>query len=101
MFDNEDKLCGWRNVATGEEKGPVLFYSKEEKEHLIEKAYSCVVVFEQDFFSLVKQRGKFSLTEPYLDLAAEHTILGYDHSGDKLVDVGKPESMAVAEANFK
>jgi len=58
-------------------------------------------VFEQCFFSLVKQTGKFSLTEPYLDLAAEHTILGYDHSGDKLVDVGKPESVAVAEANFQ
>lgn len=100
LFDDEDKLCGWRNVTTGEEKGPVLSYTEEEKKLLVEKAYSCVVVFEQRFFSLVKQSGKFSLTEPYLDLAAEHTILGYDHSGDKLVDVGKPESVAVAEANF-
>ncbi|HLO39050.1 MAG TPA: hypothetical protein VK173_11180, partial [Lacibacter sp.] len=68
---------------------------------LVEKAYSCVVVFEQRFFSLIRQSGKFSLTEPYLDLASEHTILGYDHSGDRLVDVGKPESVVVAEANFK
>ena len=101
LFDDADHLCGWRNVTTGEEKGPVLSYTQEEKKKLIEKAYSCVVVFEQRFFSLVKQTGKFSLTEPYLDLAAEHTILGYDHSGDVLVDVGRPESVAVAEANFK
>lgn len=101
LFDESDKLCGWRNVSTVEEKGPVLTYTEEEKKKLIEKAYSCVVVFEQRFFSLVKQRGKFSLTEPYLDLAAEHTILGYDHSGNKLVDVGKVESVAVAEASFK
>lgn len=101
LFNDEHQLCGWRNVTTGEEKGPVLYYTEEEKKKLLEKAYSCVVVFEQQFFSLVKQRGKFSLTEPYLDLAADHTILGYDHSGDKLVDVGKPESVAVAEANFK
>lgn len=100
LFDEEDKLCGWKNVTTGEEKGPVLFYAEEEKKKLVEKAYSCVVVFEQRFFSLVKQSGKFSLTEPYLDLAAEHTILGYDHSGDKLVDVGKPESVEVAEEYF-
>jgi len=100
LFDETDKLCGWRNVSTGEEKGPVLSYTEEEKQKLIEKAYSCVVVFEQCFFSLVKQTGKFSLTEPYLDLAAEHTILGYDHSGDVLVDVGKPESVAVAQKYF-
>lgn len=101
LFDDEDKLCGWRNVTTGEEKGPVLSYTEEEKKRLVKKAYSCVVVFEQRFFSEMRQTGKFSLTEPYLDLAAEHTILGYDHSGDKLVDVGKPESVAIAEANFR
>jgi MurNAc alpha-1-phosphate uridylyltransferase len=101
LFDESNRLCGWRNVTTGEEKGPVLTYSEEEKKKLLEKAYSCVVVFEQQFFSLIRQSGKFSLTEPYLALAAEHTILGYDHSGDKLVDVGKPESVAVAEANFQ
>ncbi|MFY7841065.1 MAG: sugar phosphate nucleotidyltransferase [Lacibacter sp.] len=101
LFDAHDKLCGWRNISTGEEKGPVLSYTADEKNQLVAKAYSCVVVFEQRFFSLVKQTGKFSLTEPYLDLAAAHTILGYDHSGDVLVDVGKPESVAVAEAYFK
>jgi N-acetyl-alpha-D-muramate 1-phosphate uridylyltransferase len=101
LFDDEDKLCGWRNVTTGEEKGPVLSYTEEEKKTLIEKAYSCVVVFEQRFFSLIRQSGKFSLTEPYLDLAAEYTTLGYDHGGEKLVDVGKPESVAIAEASFQ
>ena len=38
--------------------------------------------------------------DSYLDLAAEHIILGYDHSGDNLVDVGKLESVAVAEKMF-
>jgi NDP-sugar pyrophosphorylase family protein len=101
LFDANDQLCGWRNLTTGEEKGPVLTYTADEKSQLVAKAYSCVVVFEQRFFSLVKQTGKFSLTEPYLDLAATHTILGYDHSGDVLVDVGKPESVAVAEEYFQ
>lgn len=101
LFDANDKLCGWRNLTTGEEKGPVLLYNEDAKQQLVAKAYSCVVVFEQRFFSLVKQTGKFSLTEPYLDLAATHTILGYDHSGDVLVDVGKPESVAVAEEYFR
>jgi len=99
LFDKNNRLCGWRNVKTGEEKGPHLL-NPESARSLIQKAYSCVVVFQPEIFSLIRQQGKFSLTEPYLDLAKDHLILGYDHTGDKLVDVGKPESVAVAEALF-
>ncbi len=94
LFDDHNRLCGWQNNSTGEERISIA------REGLVQKAYSCVVVFEPRVFSLIRQQGKFSLTETYLDLAAEHLILGYDHSGDNLVDVGKPESVAVAEALF-
>lgn len=99
LLDAKNKLCGWRNVKTGEEKGPHLD-TPDRGADLVQKAYSCVVVFQPEIFSLIRQRGKFSLTETYLDLAADHLVLGYDHTGDKLVDVGKPESVAVAEALF-
>jgi len=95
LFDETNRLCGWKNQQTGEEKIAI------QKLNLIAKAYSCVVVYEPKIFSLIKQEGKFSIIDAYLDLAADHTILGYDHSGDHLVDVGKPESVAVAEALFK
>ena len=95
LFDENDRLCGWRNVKTNEEKIAV------NKPNLQQKAYSCVVIFQPEVFSLIKQEGKFSLTETYLDLAKDNLILGYDHSGDKLVDVGKTESLAVAEKLFK
>jgi N-acetyl-alpha-D-muramate 1-phosphate uridylyltransferase len=94
LFDNDNRLCGWKNVQTGERKISI------DKPGLIEKAYSCVVIYEPQIFSLVRQQGKFSIMDTYLDLAAEHVILGYDHSGDNLVDVGKPESVAVAEKLF-
>jgi MurNAc alpha-1-phosphate uridylyltransferase len=94
LFDENDRLCGWRNIKTGEEKISI------DKPALVQKAYSCVVVFQPTVFPLIKQRGKFSLTEAYLDLAKDHRILGYDHSGDKLVDVGKPESVGIAEELF-
>lgn len=100
LFDENNRLWGWRNVSSGEEKGPHLNNSKHSKE-LVQKAYSCVVVFQPEIFSLIRERGKFSLTEPYLDLAADYLILGYDHTGDSLVDVGKPASVAVAEKIFK
>jgi len=94
LFDENNRLCGWRNVKTNEEKIAI------NKPNLVQKAYSCVVVFEPEVFSLIKQTGKFSLTETYLDLAKENIILGYDHSGDKLFDVGKTESVVVAEKYF-
>jgi N-acetyl-alpha-D-muramate 1-phosphate uridylyltransferase len=94
LFDESGRLCGWRNNTTGEEKIPVA------KKNLIAKAYSCVVIFEYDIFEYIPFTGKFSLIDVYLALAADHIIMGYDHSGDRLVDVGKPESVAVAEALF-
>jgi N-acetyl-alpha-D-muramate 1-phosphate uridylyltransferase len=94
LFDDDNRLCGWRNTNTGEEKISIA------KENLKEMAYSCVVIFQPEIFNLIPQRGKFSLVETYLSLAADYPIYGYDHTGDKLVDVGKSESVAVAEKLF-
>jgi N-acetyl-alpha-D-muramate 1-phosphate uridylyltransferase len=94
LFDDSNKLCGWRNNQTGQE---ILSNSST---NLIPKAYSCVAIFNPIVFDVIQQQGKFSLTETYLDIAKTHTILGYEHSGDVLIDVGKPESVAVAESLF-
>ena len=94
LFDENNRLCGWRNKKTGEERISIA------KPGLIEKAYSCVVVFEPEIFSLTPFHGKFSLVDVYLKLASDHLILGYDHTGDRFVDVGKPESIAMAESLF-
>jgi N-acetyl-alpha-D-muramate 1-phosphate uridylyltransferase len=97
LFDENDKLCGWRNATKQEDKISI------HRLNYIEKAYSCVVVFEYDIFRLMKQKGfsgKFSLIDVYLSLAAEQLIMGYDHTGDLLVDVGKPDSIAIAESVF-
>ena len=94
LFDENDRLCGWRNIKTHEEKIAI------GQSSLVHKAYSCVAVFQAQVFSLIRQTGKFSLTETYLDLAKNNLILGYDHSGDKLVDVGKSEMIPIAEKLF-
>ncbi len=116
LFNKDYRLIGWRNNSTGELKmafpspvgeglGSDDYYqtptTASEVRH--EMAYSCVVVFEYEIFQLMKEYGfggKFSLIDVYLKLAPEHLIVGYNHSGDKLVDVGKPESVATAESLF-
>jgi UTP-glucose-1-phosphate uridylyltransferase len=50
---------------------------------------------------IIRQEGKFSIIDAYLDLAKTEPIYVYDHTGDVVVDVGKPESIAKAEAHFK
>lgn len=94
LLDEDMVLCGWRNTKTGEER------IVREGKNLSEWAYSCVVIFEYNVFDLSPFTGKFSLTELYLHLAADHTILGFDHSGDRFVDVGKPDSVQKAEEIF-
>ncbi len=104
LFDENNRLCGWRNTKTGEEKGPHLSSTtRGGSTTLKEKAYSCVVIFEYDIFRIMEENnfsGKFSLIDVYLKLAADHRIMSYDHSGDLLVDVGKPESVAIAASVF-
>lgn len=94
LFDQENRLCGWRNTDSGAERIAV------PKTNLLQKAYSGIAVFRSDIFNLIQQEGKFSLIELYLSLAASHRILAFDHSGGKLIDVGKPESVAMAEQLF-
>jgi NDP-sugar pyrophosphorylase family protein len=97
LLDGNNRLCGWRNTKTGKEKISIA------QNNLAEKAYSCVVIFEYDIFRQMEENyfsGKFSLIDLYLNLAAGHLIIGYDHTGDRLVDVGKPESIAIAESIF-
>ena len=94
LFDESNRLSGWRNVKTGEEK------ISRKAEKYIEKAFSGIHVISPDIFSLMKMEGKFSMVEVYLQLAKTSDIMAFDHTGSKFVDVGKPESIFKAEEMF-
>jgi MurNAc alpha-1-phosphate uridylyltransferase len=94
LFDDQQRLCGWRNSASGEE------IIARPSDVLIQKAYSCVVIFEYEIFRHIELTGKFSLIDLYLQLVGNHEIRGFDHSGGRWVDVGRPESVAIAEKLF-
>jgi NDP-sugar pyrophosphorylase family protein len=95
LFDQKDRLCGWRNIKTGEEKGNV-----SDKKDLIEKAFSGVHIISPAIFSLVKHEGKYSMVDVYLSLMSTQVIKSFDHSNCTFLDVGKPESIAMAEKTF-
>ncbi len=94
LFNEEGRLCGWRNIQSGAEKIAI------KQTLLQEKAYSGMAIFEPDVFNYIQLSGKFSLIDLYLSLAPQHLITGFDHSDTKLLDVGKPESLSTAEKLF-
>jgi len=94
LFNEDNRLCGWRNISTGAERISL------HADNYIQKAYSGLALFEPTIFDAVKQTGKFSLIDVYLSLASTHKIIGYDHSESRVLDVGKPESVALAESMF-
>lgn len=94
LFNKYNRLIGWRNTKTNDEK--IVIKAKD----VFEKAYSGVAIFEPSVFDQIKLQGKFSLIEVYLALAPENKIAGFDHSGEKLIDVGKPDSVEQAEKLF-
>lgn len=91
LFDENNILCGWLNDKTGEQKG----------NNGTKKAFSGIHIISPIIFDYIIEDGKFSMIDLYLRLASEgHKINGYDHSNGKLLDVGKPESIAIAEEYF-
>src|SRR5215471_4990553 len=94
LFDEQLLLCGWKNTATNDEK------ISRKASKLIPLAFSGIHIIRKELLSMIRQKGKFSMVDVYLDLARNHRIKGYDHSGSKFVDVGKPESIAIASALF-
>ena len=95
LFNEQDELCGWRNVKTGEEKlvKPANAY--------YQKAFSGIHVINSRIFSLMQQEGKFSMVDVYLEVAKIETIISFDHSKSSFIDAGNAESILKAEAIFK
>lgn len=93
LFNPTMQLCGWRNSKTGEVKLPL-----GEVPNLTDYAFSGVHVVSPQFFKEVKLAGAFSVIDAYLQLCKEHTISGYLPQNGFVLDVGKPESLAKAEA---
>ena len=64
-------------------------------------AFSGIQVLSKEFLSKIYQEGKFSIIETYLSLCATEKINAYNHTGDILIDVGKPQAIEQASAFFE
>jgi N-acetyl-alpha-D-muramate 1-phosphate uridylyltransferase len=100
LFNQQNQLCGWRNVQTNEEKGAVIHFTSEQKIALQPKAFSGIQIIQSAIFPKIIQEGKFSIVDVYLHLCKTHSIIAFDHSDSLLIDVGKPENILKAAKLF-
>ena len=96
LFNEHNRLCGWRNIKGDD----IIEKITMPASSYVQKAYSGMAIFEPGIFDHITMTGKFSVIDVYLQLAQYKIISGYDHTGDKWVDVGRPESVAMAEKLF-
>jgi N-acetyl-alpha-D-muramate 1-phosphate uridylyltransferase len=94
LFDEHMQLCGWRNNTTNDEK------IARAATTATPFAFSGIHMISPAIFDKIPYKGKFGMVDVYLHLAATERIVGHNHSGDVLLDVGKPEAIEKAESIF-
>jgi len=95
LFDEDLNLSGWENTMTGERK------ISRHVTPFIRKAFSGLHIIHPDIFNFMRQSGKYSMVDVYLDLCRNNTIKGFEQKDSRFIDVGKPESIALAETMFQ
>ncbi len=92
LFNEDNKLCGWRNT-----KDDLEFLIKgHENQPLHPLAFSGISILSPDFIGAVKSEGRFPIKDELLRQAASSPILAYPHDQDTWIDVGRPEQLEEA-----
>ncbi len=96
VWDDQLGLRGWVHKGTGEVRGMLNSAEEIAVNDWQTLAFSGIQIISPEIFGLIRQEGKFSIIDTYLDLADTGRIHGYPHDGDLWLDVGKPETLARA-----
>lgn len=88
LFDREQRLCAWRNRASGETK-----WARNNSATFQELAFSGLHVISPKIFSYMPEQSVFSIIDVYLQAAETEEILAFPHDHRLWVDVGKKEHL--------
>lgn len=100
LWDENYQLNGWINKSTGEVKPEGLVYQEGS---LKELAFGGIHVISPSIFRYMEDErwnGKFSIIPFYLSICNEARIQGFSLQDVKWFDIGKPETLAQAEAFY-
>ena len=96
LFDERNRLCGWVNKDTLQTKPEGFIYQPEVQK---EYAFSGIHIVSPTLFNYMGENwtGKFPIMDFYLQTCQEAQLGGYAKEDLQLIDIGKPETLAVAE----
>jgi NDP-sugar pyrophosphorylase family protein len=95
LWDN-NRLCGWQNIQTGEIIRKYLPEDSPEK-----LAFSCIHIVNPRIFELIEEKGVFPINNVYLRLAKKEKIMAYKHDPALWADVGTIEKLNAAQELIK
>ncbi len=94
LFNSGNILCGWKNIKTGE------LITSCNIDLLDEFAFNGIHIIDPKIFSLMPDDDVFSMIDLYLDIMRDNKIIAHIDNDSFWLDVGKPESLKIAEKNF-
>ena len=96
LFDDDMRLVGWTNTATGEVHSP---YPNLEPSHYRKYAFAGIHYMNPKLFAYFKDfPDKFGIIDFYLHVCDRQPIYGHLQPDLRLIDVGKTGALLEAEA---
>ena len=97
LFDDDGRLKGWTNIATGEVRSP---YPDIDSDRYRKLAFAGIHLMSPAIFEAFDAYGfgdRFSIMDFYLRACADHPIYAAVPPDFRMVDVGKKETLSEAE----
>lgn len=96
LLDADKRLCGWLNKGTGQTKPAGFVYQAGTYG---EYAFSGIHIISPSLFGYMDERwtGRFSIMDFYLQTCRDARIGCCIAKSLRLIDIGKPETLALAE----
>lgn len=98
LFNPEGRMVGWTNIATGEVKSPFPNLKVEECQML---AFSGIQRIHPRIATHMPSASRFPIMPFYIEHCDRLHIYAHSQAHLQLLDVGKQESLAAAEAFLK
>ena len=101
LFDEDNRLKGWTNIATGEVRSP---FPDIDPERCRKLAFAGIHLISPDIFDAFDRYGfgdRFSIVDFYLRACADYPIYAAVPPDFQLVDVGKFDTLPEAEATCR
>ena len=94
LFDTEDNLTGWINRKTGE----TIWAKPEQRDYTMQLAFSGIHVVNKQLIDRLPPIAPYSIIPQYISMASHISIKAYRHKAEEWLDVGKPDTLAIANS---